>query len=87
MEGALMEGVSARRTSCTSGEAEVLRAETGQGTAGARRGTGPSTSRESEEITSGRASSPQGHAATGNDSGTKPQSVGRERGKVWRMSS
>src|SRR5712691_4516541 len=81
-----MAGVSARRTSCMYGEAEVLREETGKSTAEARRGTGPSTSTAIEETTSGRASSQQGHAATCKDSRTKPSCVGRERGEVWRMS-
>jgi hypothetical protein len=57
----------------------VLREETGRGTAEARRGTGPSTSTPSEETTSGRASSQQGHAATCTASRTKPWSIGRER--------
>src|SRR5207249_8632682 len=60
MAGAIMAGVSARRTSCTDGEAEVLREETGKGTAEARRGTGPRTSTQSEERTAGRASAQQG---------------------------
>ena len=81
-----MAGVSARRTSCMYGEAEVLREETGKCTEEARRGTGPSTSTQIEETTSGRASSQQGHVATCKDWRTKPQSVGRERGEVWRMS-
>jgi hypothetical protein len=86
MEVAIMAGVSARRTSCTEGEAEGQREATGMGTAEARRGTGPSTSTQSEEITSGKAFSQQGHAATCKDSGTKPERVGQERGQVWRMS-
>jgi hypothetical protein len=84
MEVASRAGVSARRTSCMEGAAEVLREETGRGTAEARRGTGPSTSTQMEAITSGRASSQPGHAAPGKDSGTKAQCVGQERGKVWR---
>jgi hypothetical protein len=60
MEVASLAGVSARRTSCTSGEAEVRREATGQGTAEARRGTGPSTSTEIEERTAGRASAQPG---------------------------
>jgi hypothetical protein len=53
-EVARMAGVAARRTSCTSGEADVLREETGKGTAEARWGTGPSPSTAMEETTSGR---------------------------------
>jgi len=81
-----MTAVSARRTSGTSGEAEVHREATGRGTEEARRGTGPSTSTEMGERTAGRASSQQGYAATCQDSRTKPQCVGREREEVWRMS-
>jgi hypothetical protein len=75
-----MAGVSARRTACMEGEAEVLRAATGPGTAGARRGTGPSPSTQIEETTSGRASSQQGHAATCTDSPPTPSCGGGERG-------
>src|SRR5438105_941957 len=87
MEGAIMAGVSARRTSCTDGEAAVLREKTGKRTAEARRGTGPRPSPESEETTAGRPASQQGPAATCTDSWTKPSCVGCERGEVWRMRS
>src|SRR6266536_3958042 len=79
MEVAIMAGVSARRTSCTSGEAEVLREETGKGTAEARRGTGPSTSTEIEERTSGRASAQQG--ARGNRHRLPYQAIVRRPGE------
>src|SRR5438093_5977670 len=79
MEVASMAGVSARRTSCTEGEAEVLREETGTGTAEARRGTGPSTSTEIEEITSGRASAQQG--ARGNLQRLAYQAIVRRTGE------
>jgi hypothetical protein len=86
MAVAIRTAVSVRRPSCPSGEAEVLRDETGTGTAEARRGTGPSTSTQMGERTSGRASAQQGHAATCQDSRPKPQSGGRGRVEVWRMS-
>jgi hypothetical protein len=81
-----MAGISARRTSCMEGEADVLREETGRSTAEARRGTGPRTSTQSEEITSGRASAQQGHTAPCKDSRTTPSCRGRERVEVWRRS-
>jgi len=74
-----MAGVSARRTACTSGEAEVLREDTGQGTAAARRGTGPRTSTAMEERTSGRASAQQG--ARGTRHRLPDQAIGRRPGE------
>jgi hypothetical protein len=85
MAGAILAGVSARRPSCRSGAAAVLRAATGRGTAEARRGTGPSTSTQREAITSGRASAQPGHAATGTDARTQPQRRGRARVEGWRL--
>jgi len=55
------------QTSKPLGEAEVLREETGKSTEGTLRGTGPSTYARIAEITSGRANSQQGLAATCED--------------------
>jgi hypothetical protein len=86
IEVAMMMGVLARRTSVDLGEADVFREETSKRTGKARRGTGPSTYIKIEEITSGRANSQQGYAATCKDLQHKGTNRGCERVLVWRMS-
>ena len=86
IEVAGMVEVPARRTCLDCGEAEVVREETRKSTGGARRGTGPSTHRKIEEITSGKANAPQGDAATCKDAWRKALTRGCERVVVWRMS-
>ena len=85
-EVAIVMGVPARRTSFDQGEADVFREETSESTGEARRGTGPSTHIKIEEITSGKANSQQGRAATCKDSWHKAINRGCERVLVWRMS-
>ena len=64
IEVAIVMGVPARRTFLDLGEAVVVREETRESTGQAWRGTGPSAHIKIKEITSGRANSQQGYAAT-----------------------
>src|SRR5437870_13780793 len=86
IEVAMVMEVPARRTCFDGGEVDVVREETSKSTGEARRGKGPSTHRKIEEITSGKANSQQGDAATCKDSWHKAINRGCERVLVWRMS-
>jgi len=86
IEVAMVMEVPARRTYLDWGEVDVVREETSKSTGEARRGTGPSTHRKIEEITSGRANSQQGYAATCKDSWHKATNWGYERVVAGRMS-
>jgi hypothetical protein len=57
------------RTCLSLGEAGAVREEAGKCTGWTRRGTGPSTSAQTVELTSGRANSQQGLTATCKDPG------------------
>jgi hypothetical protein len=79
-------GIVGRRTVAFSGKAEVVREVTGMSTSRAAGVRVRASGERLAEITSGRAISQQGLAATCKDPPTKATTVGGGRVMVWRMS-